>query len=103
MSTNFDLSHKDKQYFIDSTTYNCPFCKRRNIKYYVSGTGSYNSSNTKITYFYLIECTDCNKYSFHLSNHNLQVFHLRDGNNEFSDTLYIIGGDKKTVAIDGKK
>ncbi len=71
MTTSFDRSHKDKQYFIDGSTYNCPFCKRRNVKYKVAGTGSYDSSNTKTVYYYLINCSECRKTSFHLSKHEL--------------------------------
>ena len=67
MTNSFDRSHKDKQYFIDGSTYNCPFCNRRNVKYTVADRGSYNKSNTKNVFFYVIQCTDCKKASFRLT------------------------------------
>ena len=31
-----DHSHLDTQYFIDRYVFNCPFCNRRNVSYWVS-------------------------------------------------------------------
>jgi len=73
MTTSFDRSDMDKQYFIDGSTYNCPFCKRRHIKYRITDYGSYDSSNTKTVYFYLVRCEDCHKTSFHLSKYELKT------------------------------
>lgn len=73
MSTCFDRFHKDKQYFIDGSTYNCPFCNRGNIKYTIEDRGSYDGSNHKVVYFYIIKCSDCSKESLHLSKFNLKI------------------------------
>lgn len=77
MTASFDRSHKDKQYFIDGSTYNCPFCKRRQIKYKITDRGFYNSSNTKTVYFYLVCCEDCRRTSFHLSEYDLKTHDSR--------------------------
>lgn len=69
--SNFDHSHKDKMYFIDDTIYNCPFCKRRNVSYFISHHGEFNSTPSKTIYFYLAQCESCDKTSFHLSNYDL--------------------------------
>jgi hypothetical protein len=73
MTTHHDRSHKDKKYFIDGNTYNCPFCERRQIKYKVTDYGSYDSSNTTKVYFYVVRCEDCRKTSFHLSKYELKM------------------------------
>lgn len=71
----FDLSDKDSMYFINGSSYNCPFCNRRSLRYFIKENGNFHYSNNKITYFYLIECGDdeCGKISFHLSNYNLKI------------------------------
>lgn len=73
MINSFDRSHKDKQYFINGSTYNCPFCCRGHVSYSVSGSSFFNVSNTKTIYFYLVCCgdDDCKKVSFHLSEYDL--------------------------------
>ncbi len=76
MTNSFDRSHKDKKYFINGSTYNCPFCDRNHVKCSVSETGSYNASNTKTVYYYLVCCDDCGNISFHLSNYEL-ITHKR--------------------------
>lgn len=71
-----DQSHKDMKYFINDKVYNCPFCNRRNVSYYVTDHGSFNSSNNKTVYFYVVTCTDDDcKDSFHLSAHNIALVH----------------------------
>ena len=30
-----DQSHLDQKYFIDSKIYNCPFCNRRHVRYFI--------------------------------------------------------------------
>ncbi|MCD6045610.1 MAG: hypothetical protein K0R48_773 [Gammaproteobacteria bacterium] len=78
MTNSFDRSHKDKQYFINGSAYNCPFCGRRHVSYSVSNTGSFDVSNTKTVYYYWVCCDDddCGKTSFHLSKYDL-VIHQR--------------------------
>ncbi len=67
------VSHKDKKYFIDGSIYNCPFCKRGNVSYIIIDQGSFDNSNTKTAHFYIIQCTDCGKESFHLSEYKLDT------------------------------
>ncbi|KTD48364.1 hypothetical protein Lrub_0715 [Legionella rubrilucens] len=80
-----DQSHKDMKYFINDKVYNCPFCNRRHVSYYVTKYGSFNSSNTKTTYFYVVTCSDddCKKDSFHLSNYNIALVHHYQGRYTF--------------------
>ncbi len=73
MTNHFDHSHRDKQYFIDGSIYNCPFCGRRQISYSVGPCGTFDESNTKTTYYYLVRCNYCKKISLHLSKLNLVV------------------------------
>lgn len=67
------------KYFINEKVYNCPFCNRRNVSYYVSDCGSFNSSNDKSVYFYVVQCSDddCKKESFHLSVHDIAIVESR--------------------------
>jgi len=62
-----DKSYLDKKYFIDRWVYNCPFCNRRNVKYRVIYKFSFNWSENKVCFVYLVKCTDCNNVSMHLS------------------------------------
>lgn len=65
------------KYFINDKVYNCPFCNRRHVSYSVTDYGSFNSSNSKTVYFYVVTCSDddCRKDSFHLSAHNIALKH----------------------------
>lgn len=80
MFKKFDLSHKDGLYFIDGTTYNCPFCNRKNICYEVHEVHqmepfSFDYNNERQVFIYLVQCSDlnCLKVSFHLSDFRLQI------------------------------
>lgn len=72
---SYDRSYKDKKYFIDGSTYNCPFCNRKNVCYTIDeyACGDFDSSNDKKSYYYLVRCSDCDKTSFHLSNYDLKI------------------------------
>ncbi|KTD46501.1 hypothetical protein Lqui_2527 [Legionella quinlivanii] len=80
-----DQSHKDMKYFINDKVYNCPFCNRRHVSYYVTDHGSFDSSNSKTVYFYVVTCSDddCRKDSFHLSAHNIALKHLYQSSYKF--------------------
>lgn len=67
-----DLSHLDKKYFIDPNVYNCPFCKRNNVKYSMTGNFWFDWSDSKECSGYLITCSSCNKTSLHLSFQDLR-------------------------------
>lgn len=63
-----DQSFLDKKYFIDDSTYNCPFCNRNNVRYMIVGEDSFDWSNRKKCYVYRVLCTSCEKVSMHLSD-----------------------------------
>lgn len=62
-----DNSKLDSKYFVDNTTYNCPFCNRRNVKYSLEYARRFDWSKNKSCYCYFVECSSCRKKSFHLS------------------------------------
>lgn len=62
-----DLSHLDKKYFVDSETYNCPFCKRNNVPYDLVSTSVFDWNDSKQCYVYFIKCQSCRKTSLHWS------------------------------------
>lgn len=62
-----DQSDLDKKYFIDETVYNCPFCNRRNVEYFVTEYVEFNWSKEKTCFVYLAKCSSCEKVSMHLS------------------------------------
>src|SRR5438132_11706964 len=68
---NYDLSNKDRKYFIDGNIYNCPFCNRRHIKYEVSDRFSFWWTREKMCFGYIVKCKDCLHASMHLSHYNL--------------------------------
>ena len=81
MTVPQDLSHKDRKYFIDHTTYNCPFCRRRNVSYALIVSGDYyDASYNKKVFYYIMECqeNECEKRSLHLSNYNLRATRYND-------------------------
>jgi|SRR3989344_7077355 len=62
-----DHSHLDKKYFISNDIYNCAFCNRRNVKYSLYDSFSFNWDTKKICYGYLIKCSSCGGKSMHLA------------------------------------
>lgn len=62
-----DRSHLDTKYFIDQHVYNCPFCNRRNVNYWVTRQLKFNWTGAKKCYLYIVRCSSCNKESMHLS------------------------------------
>lgn len=71
-----DLSHLDKKYFIDAHIYNCPFCKRNNVSYEMTGYFTFDWGDKKNCYGYLVRClsSGCEKKSMHLSFKELRDF-----------------------------
>lgn len=72
--TNGDLdhSHLDAKYFIDPHVYNCPYCKRRHVKYGLYSRLSFDWSGEKKCYIWLIQCEDCENISMHLSSEDIE-------------------------------
>lgn len=68
-----DLSHLDKKYFIDSSIYNCPFCKRNNVSYSMIDSFSFDWTDKKKCYGYLTQCDSCGKISLHWSWRELRI------------------------------
>ena len=62
-----DYSYLDKKYFIDRTVYNCPFCNRKNIAYWVEDAFSFDWTEKKKCYGFIVECSFCKNRSMHLS------------------------------------
>jgi len=62
-----DQSYLDTKYFIDDTTYNCPFCNRRNLAYDISYVFDFDWSTNKKCYGYTVRCSSCRYESMHLS------------------------------------
>jgi transcription elongation factor Elf1 len=62
-----DKSELDKRYFVDNTTYNCPFCHRNNLIYFVEADFEFDWSNEKKCHVYFVRCSSCEKVSMHLS------------------------------------
>lgn len=68
-----DLSSLDKKYFVDDYKYNCPFCKRGSVSYSVVGKSSFDWSNDKKCYLYIVKCESCDKRSLHLSEYSFYI------------------------------
>lgn len=62
-----DHSHLDDKYFIDNSVYNCPFCNRRNVSYYIYNKVSFHWSVNKPCHVYFAQCLSCRGRSMHLS------------------------------------
>ena len=53
-----DLSFKDKKYFLDGKTYNCPFCNRRSVRFEVNDEGQFFWSEKKVAWFFIVRCLE---------------------------------------------
>ena len=62
-----DESHLDDLYFVDALVYNCPFCKRRHVRYSIVRTFSFDWTNTNRCHGYVAQCHSCDKRSMHLT------------------------------------
>ena len=76
-----DQSHLDSKYFVDEYVYNCPFCNRRNVRYFVDSHISFDWSNNKECNAYFAECISCNKTSMHLSYEYIYISSIGHRNN----------------------
>ena len=72
-----DQSHLDDHYFLDNSVYNCPFCNRRNVSYYIYETASFDWTEIKQCYVYFAKCESCGGRSMHLSYEYLKVSYSR--------------------------
>lgn len=62
-----DNSRLDSKYFIDEYVYNCPFCNRRNVSYFLRYHHSFDWAPEKKCYIYFAVCNSCGQESMHLS------------------------------------
>lgn len=69
--SSVDKSEKDNLYFIDQHIYNCPFCRRRNVKYEVTDAIEHDTGTDNTVYAYQVTCSDCEERSLHFSLKNL--------------------------------
>lgn len=62
-----DFSHLDRKYFIDRSTYNCPFCNRNHVPFTLVARFIFDWNENKECCGIIIKCTSCNNKSLHLS------------------------------------
>lgn len=65
-----DQSKLDQKYFIDKYVYNCPFCKRGNVSYYINGGIEFDWTNFGEVYISTIILnyySNSNKYELYKS------------------------------------
>ena len=74
-----DESHLDSKYFIDDSVYNCPFCNRGNLHYYLEGQQSFDWTDDKKCYLYFVNCSSCKKKSMHLSYEEIALYNVVGG------------------------
>ncbi len=68
-----DQSHLDSRYFVDATVYNCPFCNRRHVRYFVYDHEQFDWTDKKPCYCFFVRCGSCGKSSMHLTFQSLKV------------------------------
>lgn len=71
-----DDSRLDSKYFIDEYVYNCPFCNRRNVSYFLSYFHSFDWSPEKKCYIYFAVCSSCEHESMHLSFEDIAIHRI---------------------------
>ena len=71
-----DLSHLDERYFVDEHVYNCPFCNRRHVSYFINGLYAFDWTHDKKCHVYFVRCNSCQNVSMHLSYREIDL----DGN-----------------------
>jgi len=79
-----DLSHLDQRYFVDLEVYNCPFCNRNHVPYYVTDFFKFDWTDSKQCNVFCIECQSCKKRSMHLTFAEISRYHLFDAFYRFS-------------------
>ena len=69
-----DMSRSDQENISDAHVYDCPFCRRRNVQYQVVSRAIFDSTKNETCFLWFIECSSCNKQSWHLSYDGLPPF-----------------------------
>ena len=78
-----DNSRLDSKYFIDEHVYNCPFCNRRNVSYFISGKYSFDWALEKKCYIYFVVCDSCGQESMHLSFEDIAIHSITSSKYRF--------------------
>ena len=78
-----DYSHLDNKYFIDRHVFNCPFCKRNNVSYYLDYREVFDWTYDKECFIYTAHCTSCKKRSMHLSYEDLDLSNIGNRRYQF--------------------
>jgi hypothetical protein len=78
-----DLSSLDSKYFISDYVFNCPFCNRRNVHYWIREVFTFDWTDSKKCYGYLVKCSSCTKDSMHLTFENIGTY-LHNGIRRFA-------------------
>lgn len=68
-----DQSHLDERYFVDEHVYNCPFCNRRHVSYFINGSYAFDWTHDKKCHVYFVRCHSCQNVSMHLSYRELEL------------------------------
>lgn len=101
-----DQSYLDKKYFVDRTVYNCPFCNRRNVHYWVKEPFEFDWSSTKKCHGFIVECSSCGKRSMHLCHEfildmmGLGDWQIKDGLD--IDTMVFYSVPVSSFALDAR-
>lgn len=90
-----DQSHLDRKYFIDRYKFNCPYCNRKSVVFSVHDRFTFDWSNDRKVYGYLVQCggDTCGKISMHLSNRSIEI----NGGTFWS--FYTVGDDGKPKKV----
>ena len=94
-----DQSFLDEKYFVDSNTYNCPFCNRRHVKYTVPAKNSFDWTRNKKCFLYIVSCASCANRSMHLSFHDIDVQEPLDFAG-FRNRMFLLSKKYKGAALD---
>lgn len=78
-----DNSHLDSKYFIDEYVYNCPYCKRNNVQYYLDYKNEFNWSRNKKCHIYYANCTSCGNKSMHMTFNEIELRGLNNSRYRF--------------------
>lgn len=68
-----DNSELNNKYFIDSDTFNCPFCGLRNTTYTILAVCPYNESSEKEAKIVFVRCNRCKKISVHFFKNEMNI------------------------------
>ena len=69
-----DKSYLDRKYFIDNKVYNCPFCNRNNVNYWITNKSQFDWNIEKQCFVYLVKCSSCEHLSMHLSYQDIATY-----------------------------